>query len=386
MRPGAGSLARVFVVILALGVPGYSAEPKEIRYKSRDLEKVKAEITQKKEEKERLRREAEELSRAVRDGEIQMKDVERSLLYTKKKGVEVEQQVATSKNHRDMLVNDARSQESSYRTGVSRYYVAMVLTEPNAYYPVMAKQLLHGRADERDHLKRKSEAEGANLNSLVETQLVLRRELDRQQGKLSAIRTGNEDKTRLISKKRSRQDALDAEVQELQKTAEELASLIENLRTKAKEEAEAERQARLQKQLSGRSPILPKSLAWPAKGTITTKFGRQTHPKLGTPFMSNGITVHSAASSEIRAVADGKVLYAGQFMSYGPMTVIEHPGDWYSVYGQMANWTVEKGQEIKKGDTVGVTRALGTGGYEYYFELRFYGKPVDPQPWIVTPR
>ena len=116
---------------------------------------------------------------------------------------------------------------------------------------------------------------------------------------------------------------------------------------------------------------------------ITTKYGRQTHPTLGTPFISNGITLRIPETQEVQAVADGQILYAGQFMSYGSMVVLEHSGDWYSVYGRLSKWGGEKGQLIKKGEVVGWTGAAQGGGAEAYFELRFYGKPVDPLPWLV---
>jgi septal ring factor EnvC (AmiA/AmiB activator) len=70
-------------------------------------------------------------------------------------------------------------------------------------------------------------------------------------------------------------------------------------------------------------------------------------------------------------------------MSYGAMTVIEHPGDWYTVYGRLEKWTVERGQAIKAGDAVGATGVGADGNSETYFELRFYGKPTDPMPWLA---
>ena len=84
-------------------------------------------------------------------------------------------------------------------------------------------------------------------------------------------------------------------------------------------------------------------------------------------------------------MADGKVLYAGEFMSYGAMTVLEHAGDWFSVYGQLDGWSVEKGQMVTSGETVGTSRPRSSGGAEVYFELRFYGKPTDPLPWLAEP-
>ena len=133
----------------------------------------------------------------------------------------------------------------------------------------------------------------------------------------------------------------------------------------------------------GSSPILAHSLPWPSPGKVSTRFGRQTDPKLGSTLISNGVIITASDRARVTAVADGKVLYAGNFMGYGNMVVIEHPGDWYSVYGHLSDWSVEKGQEIKKGAPVGRTRPRIGGQYECYFELRFYGKPVDPTPWLA---
>jgi murein DD-endopeptidase MepM/ murein hydrolase activator NlpD len=199
---------------------------------------------------------------------------------------------------------------------------------------------------------------------------------------MSEIKNSRENKERLLTKKLTRQEILQQELKELQQTAEELASLIEVLRTKDKQELAKEKQARLEKQLSGHSPILPHSLPWPIQGKVLTKYGRQQNAQLGAPFFSNGIVIGLDASSPVMAVADGKVLYAGQFMSYGAMTVLEHPGDWYTVYGYLSGWDVEKGQEIKKGQKIGTSRIKTKGGAETYFELRFYGKPTDPLPWL----
>ena len=126
-----------------------------------------------------------------------------------------------------------------------------------------------------------------------------------------------------------------------------------------------------------------RSLPWPIAGKVVTRFGRQQHPTLGTTFVSNGVVIASAEPSPVCAVANGKVLYAGEFMSYGNMIVLEHPGDWYTVYGQLLKWDVEKGQVVTKGDAVGTSRPRAGGGSEAYFELRFYGKSTDPLPWMV---
>jgi len=93
--------------------------------------------------------------------------------------------------------------------------------------------------------------------------------------------------------------------------------------------------------------------------------------------------LHTGQRQSIKAVSDGTVLFAGPFMSYGFMIVVEHPGDWYSVYGHLTECPIEKGESIMAGDVLGWTSPIENGRQESYFELRFYGKPVDPLPWLA---
>jgi len=355
----------------------------EIKHKSRDLDKVKAELNRKKEEKERLSKEAQELSNELQHNQIRMKDIEQTLLHTQKKTFDVEQQVARTKNQRDKMLTDLQRTEDAMKRSFRTYYVASALLGPGSEVPVFTRQLIESHVSHWNQIDKSQDAEGKKLDELVSTDQLLRNEVQHQEGDLTSLRSGLEDKQKLLSKKMSRREILEAELKELQQTAEELASLIDMLRSKAKEEREGERRARLEEQASGHSPILPNSLPWPVSGKVVMRFGRQIQPTLGTPFISNGVIISMESPQPVKAVADGHVLFAGKFLSYGSMTVLEHAGDWYTVYGRLSKWDVEKGQDVKKGDTIGMSRAAEKGGAEMYFELRFYGKPTDPMPWLI---
>lgn len=367
--------------------PLHSASPpaKEIRHKSRDLEKVQAEMEKKRKEQERLRKESEELSKEVREYRLRMKNVEKSLLHTRQRTQQVQQEVAVTKMRRDHVLTKVQENRRALTATARRYYVAYYTAAPRSPAAVSTRVILERRADRLRQAKGQAESTSEDLNRLMETQDVIREEAHRQQGMLSDVRSKTDEKNRLLSKKMTQQEEIEAEIRELKETAERLASLIDNLRSRAKEEAEAEKQARLKKATSGESPILAKSLPWPIRGKIRTKFGRQKHPSLNTTYISNGVVIAAEEPQPVLAVADGKVLYAGQFMSYGSMAVVEHEGDWFTVYGQLSRWDVEKGQEIKAGEPVGQTGFLPGGGNQAYFELRFYGKPTNPLPWMTAP-
>ncbi|MCG3203716.1 MAG: hypothetical protein KCHDKBKB_00388 [Elusimicrobia bacterium] len=371
------------LILLLIASPLFGAEtPKEIKFKTRDLEKVQEELNQKKAERQRLDAEAEALKRELSEGSQKIKNFQTSLGYTKHKVGEIEQQLAKTKNQHDQLAQSISVRQESLKSAYKTYQLARLLTTPDSRQAVFSRQIFNAHADQLSEALGKKEKSLEKLNSLVDTQQVIRQEAKKQEDKLANMLALTEDRERLLNKKKTRQEILDNELKELQKTAEELASLIDVLRTKARDEAESQKEERRIKQVSGASPILSQSLPWPHKGMVATRFGRQQHPKSGTTYISNGIVIASQSPASVIAVADGKVLYAGEFMSYGNMVVVEHAGDWFTVYGQLAEWTVEKGQWVKKGDSIGQARPRTAGGYESYFELRFYGKSTNPIPWM----
>ncbi|MBV9079868.1 MAG: peptidoglycan DD-metalloendopeptidase family protein [Elusimicrobia bacterium] len=384
IRPAPLLVSALLVCSTLLAAPPVQ---KELKFKSRDLDKIREEMSRKKEEKERLKKEAETLSSSVKGDEAQIKNVEQSLLNTHRREIDVEQQVAATKNRQDGLLVKLDDERSALRNSAERTYLAMLLDGPNGIAPVYGKQVIRLRADQVAEVDDQAQKEHKSLESLVDTQTVLRGVAKKQQAKLSDIKTAHREKEKKLSKTTARQEAVDGELRDLQQSAEQLASLIEGLRSRAKKEAEDERRQRLEKQLAGKAPILLHSLPWPLKGTVTTKFGRQqTGTAGGATIISNGIVIKTPEDRSVTAVADGKVLYAGDFMGYGPMAVVEHAGDWYSVYAHLAGWNVEKGQNVKRGETIGQPRTrTGGGANEAYFELRFYGKPADPVPFLALP-
>ncbi len=354
----------------------------EIIHKTQDLDKVKAELKRKREETERLKREAAEISENLKRNESKMKNVQQTMIYTMGKSRQVQSQLASTKNERDRLVQDIGKNQDGLKQSMQIYFVASSLMGPSSSVPVYTRRAIYGEAEKLRVLNQKRDQSDSALTEIIQVQRSIRQEVERQESLLTKMKSNLKDQEKQLEKKMTRQQIVASELRDLQQTAQELASLIDVLRTKAVKDEEAQRQARLSRQQSGESPISSHSLPWPVKGVVVEKFGRQTNKELGTPYISNGITIHSQQSQTVQAVADGNVLYAGQFMSYGSIVLVEHSGDWYTVYGKLFSWSVEKGQAIKAGDGVGKMNGI-PGGAETYFEMRFYGKPTDPLPWLV---
>lgn len=371
----------VVVCLLAPGLWGARLST-EIADKSKDLEKVRAELELKRLEKERLKKEAESLTNEVKQTEYKVTGLQKSLLNAQVRTREIEQQLAQTKNERDRYIEKLDRNTDVLKNSLQTYYLASSVMPSSSFVPVYARHLNHAQMQHIKRLEgRKQEADGS-LNELGEIHDVVRSEMERQESQLIRAQNGLEDKEKLLEKKLTRRQIIERELKDLERTAEEMVSLIDVLRSKVKEEAEKEKKERLAKQASGQSPIPARSLPWPLSGKILEAYGRHKHPELGTSYISNGIVIGSDKPADIHAVSSGRILYAGIFMSYGSMVLVEHPGDWYTVYGRLSQWNVEKGQAVNKGDVLGRTSTNTKGQAETYFELRFYGKPTNPLPWL----
>jgi septal ring factor EnvC (AmiA/AmiB activator) len=124
-------------------------------------------------------------------------------------------------------------------------------------------------------------------------------------------------------------------------------------------------------------------LAWPADGRVVGEFGAQVHPRFGTKTFRNGIDIDVAEGTSITAVASGHVLYTGWFRGYGNLIIVDHGGEYYTLYAHASNIRVAEGDEIKQGQTIGTVGDTGSlQGPRLYFEVRQGGRPQDPAQWL----
>lgn len=119
--------------------------------------------------------------------------------------------------------------------------------------------------------------------------------------------------------------------------------------------------------------------AWPVKGPISHRFGEALQGELRW----KGMVINASEGSEVRAIADGRVLLADWLQGYGLVVVIEHGKSDMSLYGYNQSTIVSVGAQVKAGQPIAV---VGTSGGQVepslYFEIRRQGKAVNPQPWL----
>jgi septal ring factor EnvC (AmiA/AmiB activator) len=128
-------------------------------------------------------------------------------------------------------------------------------------------------------------------------------------------------------------------------------------------------------------------LDWPVDGNIVYRFGRVMNAN-NTSITWRGIGIGAAMGSSVKAVADGEVVFAEPFGTYGNMLMLQHGGGAYSVYASLDAFRVRKGQRVKKGDVIGtVGQADPDMPPHLHFEIRPIGRgPVDPLDWLRRQR
>jgi murein DD-endopeptidase MepM/ murein hydrolase activator NlpD len=121
-------------------------------------------------------------------------------------------------------------------------------------------------------------------------------------------------------------------------------------------------------------------------GEVRVGFGATKAQHSKTLVRHTGWTMSGPSGHRVRNIAPGRVVYAGALRGYGLAVVVEHRGEYHSVYAHLRTLLVKVGAEVKPGEPLGVLGATGTmGGERLYFELRHEGRPLDPEGWFAPP-
>ncbi|WP_024303880.1 murein hydrolase activator EnvC [Pseudogulbenkiania sp. MAI-1] len=115
----------------------------------------------------------------------------------------------------------------------------------------------------------------------------------------------------------------------------------------------------------------------PVSGSIAGRFGARRAE--GTTW--KGLFISAAPGQPVRSVADGQVVYADSLRGFGNAVIVDHGGNYLTVYTGLSAMSRNSGERVKAGETLGSTGTLDSGEAGLYFEIRYMGRPVNPQSW-----
>jgi murein DD-endopeptidase MepM/ murein hydrolase activator NlpD len=117
----------------------------------------------------------------------------------------------------------------------------------------------------------------------------------------------------------------------------------------------------------------------PVEGKIIQDFGRQSGG-----IQNDGVNIAAPMGTPVKSADHGVVAYVGRDIpSFGKLILVKHQDGWITAYAHVDKVTVQRGQQIRKGDLI--ARVGKTGNVtqpQLHFELRRGRKPVDPKKYI----
>jgi septal ring factor EnvC (AmiA/AmiB activator) len=126
------------------------------------------------------------------------------------------------------------------------------------------------------------------------------------------------------------------------------------------------------------SSAMPRGLSTyilPVAGRLVTGFGAAT----GTGRTSRGIVLAAKGGAQAVAPAPGRVAFAGPYLGFGRIVIIEHDGGWTSLVTGLASLDVEAGERLVSGSSLGVVEPSDG---QVRLELRQGGEPVNPLRYL----
>lgn len=120
-------------------------------------------------------------------------------------------------------------------------------------------------------------------------------------------------------------------------------------------------------------------LQLPVKGELFASFGarRSEGPNW------KGLFIKAGEGSAVKVVAAGEVVFADWMRGFGNMIIVDHGGQYMTIYGNNQSLMKRPGDKVKAADLIAT--AGNSGGNEHsglYFEMRYQGRAIDPLAWM----
>ena len=211
--------------------------------------------------------------------------------------------------------------------------------------------------DENEEVKRDLSIEYTGLNNLIA-------EVNKNQKRYSAEIKQKQKLTREIDKKIQR--------------------LIEEALAKAKKKDgrfELTEEAKLiSKNFNANKGKLPSPVI---KGSVVLGFGKQPHPIVKTTtIQSNGVRIRTSSDVEARTIFNGEV-YSIIKSKNNTYTILIQHGDFFTVYKNLSDIYVKKGDKLKTKDSIGKIATDPLNGQTILsFSIFNKGVPQNPRFWI----
>jgi murein DD-endopeptidase MepM/ murein hydrolase activator NlpD len=118
---------------------------------------------------------------------------------------------------------------------------------------------------------------------------------------------------------------------------------------------------------------------WPAHGWLSSGMGSRRDPVTGGADFHPGLDIAGDRGQPVYSTAAGRVTHVGYQGAYGNLIVVDHGFGLETKYGHLSRFSVKKGQQVKRGDVLGLIGATGrTTGAHLHYEVHANGRLLNP--------
>jgi len=385
-RPGTRGALGVGVFLLLVAAPAAFGAPRgetEARKAEAELATVRAEIERVTREVSAEQVERDRLTKELRSAEI-------SVGEARDQWLEVRRQRAADAARRSALAAEQKQREGELAdnraalAGQMRAAYSIGRQEPlklllNQKDPSVAPRMFayygyfgRARADQikliEDDVTRIAELEGE-----LEAEDQKLAELEKEQrARLDALETAREKRSHVLASLEVQSHTRAQNLERLRAQQSGLEKLLRELRSAL---------ARYPVEGNDAFTRLRGKLSWPVSGHLIARYGDARAGGVRW----DGVLVATERGNPVKAVCQGRVIYADWLPGLGLLAIVDHGDGYLSLYGHNEKLLKAVGEEVAAGDTIAAAGdSGGSSRPELYFEIRKAGKPVDPRPWFRT--
>ncbi len=361
--------------LYAQGKADLAALEKQAKAKEAQLKKIK-------QQEKKLADEIQRLTQREKSAEQLAKRLIGDIRY-----IETKQQIA--KKHKSLLDDNMPLWQQLAAQEMAAYSIFEV--QNSAYFnskeseqKALMSSLLGAHIAFMLKLEQEALAANTKIQAFEEQNEQLAAQKDKAQQRKEEIADNQKKKQEDLDKTVAAYKKAQADLKELKESAAQMQKILK--------EAE-EKRKRAEKKAAGATTkasinIGKNTLPWPVSGKIISSFGKEYNAKLKTWIFRDGLKISARVNEPVTASAQGEVIFAGEFRSYGNVVILDHDKGFFTIYGFLDEIRVNRGQSVTAGRIIGIAgkdtqgAAMGSGANAVYFEIRSGTTAVDPEIWL----
>lgn len=369
---------------------------KELNYQSKAVQDLKNEIETNRKKLHSEENREKSAARTIANLEEEISLVERLIAQLKKEEASAKQEISMLENEIEENENELKELRLRYANRAIHVYkkgslsdIEKVLSSTSwrqAIYRTKYQRIISGidkQHKQQIHTLLVSIGEKKlNVEAMLRKSISLKAEREKQ---MADLRVKRQQKKRELEKIRNSKTELAQYIKEKESGVKQLEELIGKIKDDKARAERAERIRRQQEALKTKSfAALKGQLSWPAEGRVISKFGRKWNPELKTTTDNTGIDIKGKPGTTIYAVMGGIVTTITFIRGYGNIIIIDHGGDFFTIYSHVTKIQTNVDSEVRAGDILAYMGDSGSiNGSKLHFEIWGKDQKLDPEKWLV---